>query len=63
MCTLLDEMLQKKKLSYGQAALLTGVPKSTIYKIAKNKADPRLSDLRKISRGLEVNLYEIIGKD
>lgn len=59
----LDEVLQGKNLSYGQAALLTGVPKSTIYKIAKNKTDPRLSVLDKIARGLEVSLRDIIAED
>lgn len=59
---IIDNILAEKELSYAQAAALTKVPKSTLYKICTGAIDPRFSTLIKISNGLNVPLEELYKK-
>lgn len=56
---LIDDVLYEKKLSYGQAAIIIGFPKSTLYKICKGKREPKLSELIQIATALKVDAQEL----
>ena len=58
---LLGEYLNKHNLTTRQAAIMTGVSKTTIQQIASNQRYPRMDTLEQIARGLKVpfdSLYE-----
>ncbi len=58
---LLGDYMYKNKLTTRQVAMITGVPKTTIQRIASNRTCPRLDTLEKIAKGLQVpfwTLYE-----
>lgn len=53
----------KKKLTLRQLSKLTGITKSTLSNIENNKVDPKLSQLVKIAKVLNIsieNLYESV---
>ena len=53
--------MYKHALSSRQVELMTGVPKTTINRIANNEISPRMDTLEKIAIGLKIpfsSLYE-----
>lgn len=57
------EVRVKKKLTLRQLSKLTGITKSTLSNIENNKVDPKLSQLVKIAKVLNIsieNLYESV---
>ncbi len=58
---MLGEYMYKNNLTTRQVAIMTGVPKTTIQRIAANQRYPRMDTLEKIAKGLNVpfsSLYE-----
>ena len=57
------EVRVKKKLTLRQLSKLTGITKSTLNNIENNRVDPKLSQLVKIAKVLNIsieNLYESV---
>jgi len=58
---LLDQIMQKRNLTARQVEIMTGVPKSTVNRIANSQISPRLDTLEQLAKGLHIrisNLYE-----
>lgn len=59
MKVLLDKHLYERNLSYGQAEKLTGIPKSTLRRIAIEKVSPSLTQLKQIAKGLNIRITDL----
>lgn len=58
---LLGDYMYKNNMTDRHVAILTGVPKSTINRIANSKISPRMDTLEQIAKGLKIpfsSLYE-----
>lgn len=58
---LLGDYMYKHNLTARQVSIMTGVPKSTISRIAANQTSPKMDTLEQIAKGLNVpflSLYE-----
>ena len=58
---LLGDYMYKNNLTARQVEILTGIPKSTISRIANEQVSPRMDILEQIAKGLKVPfscLYE-----
>lgn len=51
---LLGEYMYKNNLTTRQVAIMTGVPKTTVQRIASGQRSPRMDTLEKIAKGLKV---------
>lgn len=60
---LLNEILYKKKLSFRQAEIMTGISKSSLSDIANERTDPKLSTLEQIAKGLNVKISDLFESD
>ena len=56
---LLEKILNEREITYRQAELMTGIPKSTLLDIAHGKSDPRLSTLEQIAEWLKINITDL----
>lgn len=56
---LLNEILYKRKLSFRQAEIMTGISKSSLSDIANGKSDPRMSVMEQIAKGLSVRISDL----
>ena len=59
---LLDELMQKRKLTERQVSIMTGLSPSTVHEIRKG-AMPRVDTLELLARGLKVKLYDLLETD
>ena len=57
---LLDKIMIRKNLSIRQVAILTGVLKSSIQRIANNEIFPTADTLECLAKGLKVRIYDLI---
>lgn len=60
---LLGEYMCKNKLTIRQVAIITGVPKTTIQRIANEQISPRMDTLEKIAKGLKVPFSTLYRSD
>ena len=57
---LLGEIMYNKNLSVRQVALLTGLSKSTISRIANEETSPTADMLERIAKGLKIHITDLI---
>lgn len=57
---LLDKIMANKNLSVRQVAILTGVSKSTVSRIANNEISPTADILEALAKGLKIRIYDLI---
>ncbi|MFR3095979.1 MAG: helix-turn-helix domain-containing protein [Mediterraneibacter gnavus] len=57
---LLDKIMYKKNLSVRQVSILTGIPKSTISRIANGAVSPTADALELLAKGLKVRISDLI---
>ncbi len=58
---LLGKYMYEHNLTARQVELLTGVPKSTVNRIANGQISPRMDTMEQLARGLQIpfsSLYE-----
>ncbi len=56
--------LEKHKMSMHELSNKCGVPYSTLHDILNGKAkNPRIDTVSKIAKGLNISIYEILGKE
>ena len=60
---LLGEYMYKNNLTTRQVAIMTGIPKTTIQRIASNQTSPRMDTLEKIAKGLKVPFWTLYESD
>lgn len=56
---LLDELMQKRKLTEGQVSILTGLSGSTVHEIRRGSM-PRIDTLEILAKGLGVKISDLI---
>ncbi|MFR5057829.1 helix-turn-helix domain-containing protein [Faecalimonas umbilicata] len=57
---LLDKIMANQNLSVRQVAILTGVSKSTVRRIANNEISPTADILEALAKGLKIRIYDLI---
>lgn len=57
---LLDKIMFNKNLSVRQVSILTGIPKSTINRIANGEISPTADTLELLAKGLKVRISDLI---
>ena len=57
---LLDKIMANQNLSVRQVAILTGVSKSTVSRIANNEISPTVDILEALAKGLKIRIYDLI---
>ena len=58
---ILDDYMYKHNLTSRQVAIMTGVSKSTVNRIANNQIVPKMDTMEQLAKGLRTkisNLYE-----
>ncbi len=60
---LLGNIMYKRKLTARQVEIMTGVPKSTVSRIANNQITPRLDTLEKLAKGLHIKISDLYESD
>ncbi len=60
---LLGEIMYKRNLTDRQVEIMTGVPKSTVSRIANNQITPRLDTLEKLAKGLHIKISDLYESD
>lgn len=58
---LLGNYMYKNNLTARQVEIMTGVPKSTVSRIANNQISPRMDTMEQLAKGLKIpfsSLYE-----
>lgn len=60
---LLGEYMLKNNLTARQVEIMTGVPKSTVNRIANNQISPRVDTLEKLAKGLHINIFDLLESD
>ena len=56
---LIGEILYKRKISYRQLSIMTGIKKSTIFNICNGIYSPRIDELEKIAKALKVHITDL----
>lgn len=59
----LQEIMEKENLSYGDLSKITGVSKSTLYRIANFTQSPTQETMICIARGLGMKVVDIFNLD
>lgn len=60
---LIGETLYKRKISYKQLSIMTGIPKSTIADICIGSTIPRLDTLETIAKALNMRISDLYESD
>ena len=63
MKVLLGEILYKRKISYGQLSIMTGIPKSSISDMCNGVSVPRLDALENIAKALGMKMTDLFESD
>lgn len=56
---LLKDIIEKRELSYRKLEILTGIPKSTMMRIASGAVSPSMENMEKIAKGLKIRINEL----
>lgn len=56
---LLDKIMRDRNLTLRQVSVITGIPKSTIFKIANNKIMPRMDTMESLAKGLKIKIIDL----
>lgn len=57
---LLDKIMHDRNLSVRQVSIMTGISKSTIYRIANGKTSPTVDMLEILAKNLKVRISDLI---
>nr|DAD89697.1 MAG TPA: helix-turn-helix domain protein [Siphoviridae sp. ctWDo30] len=60
---LLADYMYKNNLTTRQVSIMTGIPKSTINKIANEQISPRLDTLELLAKGLKIHISDLYESD
>ena len=60
---LIGEILYKRKISYKQLSIMTGIPKSSIADICNGNTMPRIDTLELIAKALNLRIYDLFESD
>ncbi len=60
---LLGDNMYKNNLTSRQVEIMTGVPKSTINRIANNQISPRMDTIELLAKGLKIPLSSLYESD
>ncbi len=60
---LLGEIMYNRNLTARQVEIMTGVPKSTVSRIANDEIIPRLDTLEKLAKGLHIKISDLYESD
>ena len=60
---LIGEILYKRKISYMQLSIMTGIPKSSIADICIGSTIPRLDTLETIAKALSIRISDLFESD
>ncbi len=60
---LLGEIMYKRNLTDRQVAIMTGISKSTVSRIANDEIIPRLDTLEKLAKGLHIKISDLYESD
>lgn len=55
----LQEIMSERKLSYGELSKITGISKSSLFKIANFEQSPTQDTMISIARGLKMEVIDI----
>ena len=57
---LLNKIMYEKNLSVRQVAIVTGISKSAINRIANEEVSPTAEQLERIAKGLKIHISDLI---
>lgn len=60
---LLGDIMYKRNLTARQVEMMTGVPKSTVNKIANEQISPRMSTMEQLAKGLRIKISDLYESD
>ena len=60
---LLGDIMYKRNLTARQVEMMTGVPKSTVNKIANEQISPRMSTMEQLAKGLQIKISDLYESD
>ena len=60
---LLGEIMYKRNLTARQVEMMTGVPKSTVNKIANEQISPRMNTMERLAKGLRIKISDLYESD
>lgn len=60
---LLGDIMYKRNLTARQVEIMTGIPKSTVNRIANNQISPRLDTLERLAQGLHIKISDLYESD
>lgn len=60
---LLGDIMYKRNLTARQVEIMTGVPKSTVNRIANNQIIPRIDTLEDLAKGLHIKISDLYESD
>lgn len=55
--------MYKRNLTARQVEMMTGVPKSTVNKIANEQISPRMSTMEQLAKGLRIKISDLYESD
>ena len=60
---LLDDHMRKHNLTARQVEILTGIPKSTIYRITNDEVSPKMDTMEQLAKGLKTHINDLFESD
>lgn len=60
---LLGDYMIKNNLTARQVEILTGIPKSTVNRIANNQISPRMDTMEQLAMGLKIPILSLYESD
>lgn len=60
---LLGDIMYKRHLTARQVEVMTGVPKSSVNKIANEQISPRMDTVEKLAKGLHIKISDLYESD
>lgn len=60
---LLGDYMYKHNLTIRQVAIITGVPKTTVSKIANGQISPRMDTMEQLAKGLRIKISDLYESD
>lgn len=60
---LLNEIMYERNLSFQEVALMTGISKSTVHRIANGKVSPTADTLELLAKGLKIRISDLYESD
>lgn len=55
--------MRKHNLTARQVEILTGIPKSTIYRITNDEVSPKMDTMEQLAKGLKTHINDLFESD